>query len=115
MRLRHAFGAALGALVLTVAIPTSANAAIGKLHYRYGLPGAQTTGVLEDPTSDTCHNIPEIEGKPLQNAFSPINNTDEDVHLYLQDDCQGTHTTVKAGASAGALRLFKSVIFDSDS
>ncbi|ARX84589.1 hypothetical protein SMD44_04032 [Streptomyces alboflavus] len=35
--------------------------------------------------------------------------------LFLQDDCNGSHVVLVTGAEAGALRLFKSVYFDSDS
>ncbi|QDQ12367.1 hypothetical protein [Streptomyces spectabilis] len=115
MRLRHAVGAALGALVLTVTPPASAHAANGFFSYRYGLPGAQTTGFMQDPTSLHCTDIPEIEGHPLQNGFSPENRTDEDVFLFLGEDCTGARTTPKAGTSAGPLRVFKSVHFDNGS
>ncbi|WP_333772971.1 hypothetical protein [Streptomyces sp. IBSBF 3136] len=56
-------------------------------------------------------HIPEIVGHPLQNAFSPVNNTDETAQLYLETDCAGTSTTLAAGSEAGPLRLFKSVVF----
>ncbi|MFI9065583.1 hypothetical protein ACIGQE_27550 [Streptomyces sp. NPDC053429] len=111
MRLRHAFGAAFGALVLTMTIPTAAHAALGRIDYHYGPPGARTTSLLQDPKSNKCVDIPEIVGHPLQNAFNPNNRTDEDVLLYLEADCQGPSTTLKAGNSAGPLRLFKSVVF----
>ncbi|MBD0744058.1 hypothetical protein [Streptomyces sp. CBMA152] len=111
MRLRHAVGAAFGALVLTVTIPTSANAALGRLDYHYGLPGATTTSLLQDPSSNKCIDIPEIVGHPLQNAFSPNNRTDQDVLLYLEEECFGPSTTLKAGFKAGPARVFKSVVF----
>ncbi|WP_333777020.1 hypothetical protein [Streptomyces sp. IBSBF 3136] len=111
MRVRHAVGAACGVLVLTVTIPISAHAADGYFGYHYGLPGAQAQSRLTDPASDKCVDIPEIVGHPLQNAFSPVNNTDEDAQLYLEADCLGPHTTLAAGRQAGPSRLFKSVVF----
>ncbi|WP_188304381.1 hypothetical protein [Streptomyces sp. CBMA123] len=68
--------------------------------------------MLQDPTATHCINIPEIVGHPLWDAFSPINRTDSDVNLFLEPDCQGPWTVLKAGATAGPLRLFKSVHFD---
>ncbi|MEI5102064.1 hypothetical protein RB200_30540 [Streptomyces sp. PmtG] len=112
MRLRHAAGAAFGALALIATIPTSANAASGIFYYQYGDSSNPTAGKLEDPKADQCHDIPEVEGKP-GSAFSPQNNvTEHEVTLYSEEDCAGVGTKLAYGSELGPDVKFKSVIFE---
>ncbi|WJV50930.1 hypothetical protein [Streptomyces flavofungini] len=111
MRLRHTVGAALGALALAVTIPTSAAHAdaAGIFKYQWGLPGQTNYGEIVSPKTEVCHQIPQVEDKPLLNAFSPINSTVQTVWLFTEDGCDGPYTKMVAGSQDGPLRLFKSV------
>ncbi|MEU6989824.1 hypothetical protein ABZ953_04065 [Streptomyces sp. NPDC046465] len=114
MRLRHTVGAALCALALAVAIPTSAGATPGNFFYKYGDPNHPSLGSIEEPKTNQCINIPEIKGKP-ETAFAPDNATPEAYAIvYTKEFCGGTKTKVPASTKLGPEVKFRSVQLESD-
>lgn len=112
MRLRHAVGAAFGALALIVTIPTSAHATDGFFMYQYGDSANPSSGQLENPSTAVCINIPEVEGKP-GSAFSANNDVGDTLGMiYSEEDCQGVATKIDFGAELGRDVKFKSVILE---
>ncbi|MFF7203811.1 hypothetical protein [Streptomyces sp. NPDC008141] len=112
MRLRHTLGAAIGAVALIVAIPSSAHALDGSFLYQYGDSANPTAALLEQPGAGECINIPEVEGKS-DTAFAPNNSVQgADANVYTEEDCQGTPTTLAEGTQLGPEVTFKSVYFE---
>ncbi|MFI1170049.1 hypothetical protein [Streptomyces melanogenes] len=117
MRLRPTLGAALGALALLVTLPAApAHADAGYILYKYGNPlqpnkakdGRYPDGV--DIPDNECIEIPEVEGKPLQHAWAPDNQSQSDIFVYTEPECLGVRTRVRVGQKLGNLVLFKSFI-----
>ncbi|MGW2484304.1 hypothetical protein ACWCWQ_31260 [Streptomyces sp. NPDC001571] len=116
MRIPRAAGAAVGTLALLAALPTPAHADHGTISYKYGnplQPNQAKTGVYPDDLTipdDTCIEVPEVEGKPLQSAWAPKNNSQSDIFVFTEPECLGVRTKVKIGQQLGNLVLFKSFI-----
>lgn len=113
MRLRSTLAAALGGLLLSVALPASpAAAANGDFAYTYvGLNGLNLRGALTDPESGVCINIPETVGSALP-AFAPRNSTDAFATVFLDADCQGdAFYTMTPGKRLGERLRLRSVVF----
>ncbi|MFF1375374.1 hypothetical protein [Streptomyces sp. NPDC058308] len=91
MRLRHSLTAALGALTLVVALPTSAGAATGDFSYKFvGLDGSPRSATLHDPQSPACAALPEVADPDASGpAFAPHNDTDTWVRVFTEPDCTG--------------------------
>lgn len=111
MRSRHVIGAALGALALIVTMPTPANALNGHFKYQYGNVNDPTWGQLENPTGGDCHQLPGVEGTN-QDAYAPWNLIKAKVHLFSEEWCEGTYTTIGPAAQHGAEVKFRSVMFE---
>lgn len=110
MRLRHAAGAAFGALTLLLTIPASASAAEGQFQYTVtGLDGHPLRVVLEDPPSEQCITLPEVADPSASSpAHSPRNRTDERAIVFSEPDCTGrssrcgrTRVTARSAWSCG--------------
>ncbi|MFG2147211.1 hypothetical protein ACGFRG_23885 [Streptomyces sp. NPDC048696] len=108
MRLRHTLGAALGALVLAVSVPSSAHAVEGSFDYHYGDPANPSNGQLLDPKVQYCYNTTELAGTP-QVAFGARNELSSTVVIYADEECTGTKTTLKPGGEVANDITFKSV------
>lgn len=107
MRFRQTAVAALGALALLVAVPSSANAATGNFRYKFG-PGVPTG--LADPESGKCINLPgATEFDP---AFAPENYTRSTATVFLDFGCQGdTFYVMDPGKKLGDRLKLRSVVF----
>ncbi|MFJ3978022.1 hypothetical protein [Streptomyces sp. NPDC090021] len=113
MRLRNILAAALGALMLSAALPASpAAAAQGDFLYTYvGLNGARLRGQLVDPPSSQCIDIPETVDSALP-AFAPRNFTDATATVFLEADCAGdVFYVMPPGRVLGDRLRLRSVVF----
>ncbi|AQT75682.1 MULTISPECIES: hypothetical protein [Streptomyces] len=113
MRLRSALAAAVGGLLLSVALPSSpAAAANGEFVYTYvGLNGVSLRGALPDPESRVCITIPETVDSALP-AFAPGNFTDATATVFLDADCNGdTFYVMPPGRRLGDRLRLRSVVF----
>ncbi|GAA2632999.1 MULTISPECIES: hypothetical protein [Streptomyces] len=114
MRLRHAAGAAFGALTLLLTIPASASAAEGQFQYTVtGLDGHPLRVVLEDPPSEQCITLPEVADPSASSpAHSPRNRTDERAIVFSEPDCTGREFALRPHTGYGTERLeLRSVVF----
>ncbi|MFJ8165990.1 hypothetical protein ACIRBY_34440 [Streptomyces sp. NPDC096136] len=114
MRLRHAAGAAFGALTLLLTIPTSASAAVGEFQYTYvGLDGKPHITFLLDPAGAECHTLPEVaDPAASEPAFSPRNRTTATATVFTEPDCEGDYFSLRPLTGRGSERLkFRSVVF----
>ncbi|WP_043472152.1 hypothetical protein [Kitasatospora sp. MBT66] len=107
MRFRNSLVAATGALLITLAVPTSANAADGEFLYKVG-PGVPTG--LAEPVSGDCINVfGATEEHP---AFAPENFTTSTATVFLDFNCVGdTYYVMNPGKRLGNRLKFRSVIF----
>ncbi|WKV75438.1 hypothetical protein AW27_030310 [Streptomyces sp. PCS3-D2] len=113
MRLRNTVAAALGALMLSAALPTSpASAASGEFLYSYvGTNGVNLRGALVEPDSGQCINIPET-GDSSPPAFAPRNFTDATATAFLDANCDGdVFFTMRPGQVVGNRLRLRSVVF----
>ncbi|MGH4031434.1 hypothetical protein ACQB60_21150 [Actinomycetota bacterium Odt1-20B] len=114
MRLRTTLSAALGALALTLAVPSSAAAATGDFSYQYvGLNGAPQSAALHDPQSPGCVPLAEVaDPGSSEPAFAPHNDTDEWVMVFTEPDCTGDSWTLRPHGQPASDRLeLRSVFF----
>ncbi|MFF4442810.1 hypothetical protein [Streptomyces sp. NPDC001621] len=114
MRLRTPLAAALGALALTLTLPTSASAATGDFSYKYvGLNGAPQSVTLRDPQSPGCVMLAEVaDPGSSEPAFAPHNDTDEWVMVFTEPDCTGDSWTLRPHGQPASDRLnLRSVFF----
>ncbi|MEU6236101.1 hypothetical protein [Kitasatospora sp. NPDC047058] len=107
MRLRNAVIAAASAVVLALAVPTSANAAVGEFLYKVG-PGVPAG--IADPESGTCI---DLFGATEENpAFAPSNFTNSTATVFLDFDCAGdTYYVMNPGKVLGDRLKLRSVVF----
>ncbi|MCX5581942.1 hypothetical protein [Streptomyces erythrochromogenes] len=113
MRLRSTLAAALGGLMLSMALPSApASAATGDFLYTYvGLNGVSLRGELTDPQSGECINITETVGSALP-AFAPRNFTTSTATVFLEDNCNGdVFHTMNPGQILGNRLRLRSVVF----
>ncbi|MCX4720638.1 hypothetical protein ACFWB2_42430 [Streptomyces virginiae] len=114
MRLRHAAGAAFGAVTLLLTMPTSASAATGEFQYTVsGLDGRPLRLVLENPPSGECITLPEVADPGASSpAHSPRNRTDEVALVFTEPDCTGREFALRPRTGYGSERLeLRSVVF----
>ncbi|MFE6747145.1 hypothetical protein ACFVGM_14915 [Kitasatospora purpeofusca] len=109
MRLRNSLVAAAGALLITLAVPTSANAAVGEFLYSVGpLPGIPAG--LADPESSECINV--FGATEQHPAYAPKNLTTATATVFLDFNCDGdTYYTMNPGKILGNRLKFRSVVF----
>ncbi|MEU6994739.1 hypothetical protein ABZ953_29290 [Streptomyces sp. NPDC046465] len=106
MRLRHTLAAALGALTLVVALPTSASAATGDFSYRYTAPdGSRQSATIHDPSSPGCVVLPEAANQDGPPAYAPHNDTDEWTMVFTEPDCTGDSWTLRPHGRPATDRL----------
>ncbi|GLX34266.1 hypothetical protein Sros01_03390 [Streptomyces roseochromogenus] len=107
MRLHHTLGASVGALLLALAVPTSAHATTGDFLYKTST--GQDAG-LSDADSGICVNLAGTTTQEPGN--SPQNFTTSTATVFLEQDCEGdTYATMKPGAKLGETVKVGSVIF----
>ncbi|SCF97297.1 hypothetical protein [Streptomyces sp. Ncost-T10-10d] len=114
MRLRSTVAAALGALALIVAVPSSADAASGDFSYTYsGLDGSPQVAFLIDPPSRVCITLPEVADPGSSSpAHSPRNNTDATAVVFTGVDCEGEFFLLRPNGGHASSRLkLRSVAF----
>ncbi|QES49702.1 hypothetical protein DEJ50_19705 [Streptomyces venezuelae] len=113
MRIRHTLGAAAGAALLVLALPTSAGAAEGSFTYKYrSQDRAMLSGKLVDPPSEQCITLDEADDpKEVPPAHSPYNGTDETATVFEQPGCEGDSFDLEAGAQGSAKLEVRSVVF----
>ncbi|MFH8774488.1 hypothetical protein [Streptomyces sp. NPDC017958] len=114
MRLRNTVAAVCGAIALTAALATPAQAATGDFSYRFiGLNGRPQTATLHDPTSDECVTLPEVaDPAASEPAFAPHNDTDEFAVVFTEPDCSGDSWTLRPHGNPATDRLkLRSVVF----
>ncbi|WP_030666284.1 hypothetical protein [Streptomyces rimosus] len=114
MRLRSAFPAVLGAVLLLAAVPGSAAAASGQFRYSYTtVDGDEASGFLNNPPGGRCidlHGVGEDNPKP---GHSPKNRTDAWATVFTDTDCEGNSFRLKPRTGGASERLkVRSVIFD---
>lgn len=95
---------------LAFASTTPTKRATGVFEYTYtDASDTRKLGLLDDPQSGKCINIPEAADNP---ADSPINLTAQQVVLFLDKNCDGdVYYTLKAGGSLGQRLKVRSVVF----
>ncbi|MER7772371.1 hypothetical protein [Kitasatospora sp. NPDC096140] len=108
MRLRHSLVAAVGALTLTLAVPTSAHAAAGEFEYQWGPLGLPN--LLIDPPSGECIDLPLVtDADP---GFAPYNRTSSTATVFLDFGCSGdTYYVMDPGKRLGPRLKLRSVVF----
>ncbi|RKT19272.1 hypothetical protein BX285_3728 [Streptomyces sp. 1114.5] len=107
MRLRNAVLAAVSAAALVLAVPTSANAAIGDFLYKVG-PGVPAG--IADPESGKCINL--FGATETDPAFAPKNLTASTATVFLDFDCSGdTFYVMNPGKILGDRLKLRSVVF----
>ena len=114
MRLRNATAAALGALALVLAVPSSASAATGEFTYQYvDENGDPAVTLLTDPPSGECLTLPEVaDEETTPPAHSPRNRTDATATVFTGADCSGDYFSLRPHTGYGSARLkLRSVVF----
>lgn len=107
MRFRQTAVAALGALTLLIAVPSSAHAATGEFLYKVG-PGVPAG--LADPESGQCINL--FGATDIDPAFAPENFTRSTATVYLDFDCEGdVYRVMNPGTKLGDRLKLRSVVF----
>ncbi|MEU8463946.1 hypothetical protein [Streptomyces sp. NPDC029003] len=107
MRLHQTLGAATGALLMVLTLPTTAQAAQGEFLYR---TSTHREAGIHNPESGTCINLPGTgENTP---GHSPKNHTNATATLFLEADCSGdTYFVVEPGHSLNRRAKFRSIVF----
>ncbi len=107
MRRHRTLGTTVGALLLALAVPTSAHSTTGDFLYRTST--GQEAG-LSDQSSRVCVNLPDTtEEAP---GDSPQNLTTSTATVFLETDCNGdTYSAVDPGKKLGEDTKIRSVIF----
>ncbi|MBW5420300.1 hypothetical protein GKQ77_01775 [Streptomyces sp. BG9H] len=114
MHLRRSATAALGALALVLAAPTSASAADGQFRYTYLTEeGYEAVGFLNNPPSGQCINLHGVGSDDLPPGHSPKNRTDATAVVFLNADCEGdVFFSLRPHTGGGSERLkVRSVVF----
>ncbi|MFE6052302.1 hypothetical protein ACFQ6N_16230 [Kitasatospora sp. NPDC056446] len=109
MRIRSTVVAIASAVALVLAVPMSANAAVGDFLYKVGRPPGIPAGIA-DPESGQCINLfGATEGDP---AFAPENFTRSTATVFLDSDCEGdVFYTMNPGKKLGDRLKLRSVVF----
>ncbi|MFI6685094.1 hypothetical protein [Streptomyces sp. NPDC050485] len=106
MRFRSTVAAALGALALVVALPTSAGAATGEFTYTYtDHNGEPHVGRLIDPRSRECVKLDEVADPHRSPAHSPRNRTDATAVVFTDIHCKGDHFSLRPHGGHASERL----------
>ncbi|QMU74559.1 hypothetical protein GXW83_00925 [Streptacidiphilus sp. PB12-B1b] len=113
MRLRNTLAAAVGAAVLVMTLPTSADAAGGEFRYTFhGHAGELRLGRIVDPPSRECITLPEVADEDELPADSPRNDTDATATVFSGADCTGEWFSLRPYGGHASERLkLRSVVF----
>ncbi|GCD41530.1 hypothetical protein [Streptomyces paromomycinus] len=113
MRLRSAFAAALGAVLLVTAAPGSASAASGQFRYSYvTVDGDEASGFLNSPPSGRCIDLHGVGQENPRPGHSPKNRTDAWATVYSGTGCKGDSFRLRPRTGGASERLkVRSVIF----
>ncbi|MFF4189586.1 hypothetical protein [Nonomuraea sp. NPDC001831] len=113
MRLHSAVAAAGGALMLVLAVPASASAAMGQFRYSYlTADGYDVVGFINNPRSGTCIDIQGAGSDGTSPAYAPKNRTDSTATVFLEAGCEGdVFYSLRPGAGASDRLLLRSVVF----
>ncbi|WP_034089666.1 hypothetical protein [Streptacidiphilus albus] len=112
MRLRNSVAAAVGALVLVLALPTSAQAADGRFTYISHDGGWSQGRYLSDPPSGVCITLPGAEDPVGRPADSPRNDTDAWARVFTGTGCDGDYFDLRPSGGRASDRLkLRSVVF----
>ncbi|MFF7300550.1 hypothetical protein [Streptomyces sp. NPDC008265] len=107
MRLRNTVIATASALMMTLSMTSSAQAADGEFEYRGSLGRVR---LLVDPPSGECINLEHATD--LVPASSPWNRTNATATVFLDFDCDGdTYYVMTPGKKLGLLLKLRSVSF----
>ncbi|WP_086826978.1 hypothetical protein [Allokutzneria sp. NRRL B-24872] len=112
MRFRAVF-VAIASACAVVAAPSAAFAAEGEFTYRYYDENETIQiGVLVDPPSGECIEIPEIADSDVD-AFRPRNDTDSTAVVFKDAECASeAYFSLRPNGGRGSDRLLlRSVIF----
>jgi hypothetical protein len=111
MKAVSVFLSILTSLALVSANPTkrAVDHAAGVFEYTTTSPsGERQVGHLKDPRTEKCIGIHGTRDEP---ADSPMNDTDEKVILFSQEDCDGGVAELEAGDKLDHELKFRSVKF----
>jgi len=112
MRLRNTVAAAVAAFALVLSAPGPALAADGEFRYTYlGEDGVARVGLLTDPESRQCVNLPEAESDEPAPAYAPKNRTTATATVFTDVDCDGDYYSLRPGGSASDRLKLRSVVF----
>ncbi|QWF82906.1 hypothetical protein [Amycolatopsis sp. CA-230715] len=112
MRPRTALCVIASAVALGSAVPAAASAAEGGFTYRYYGEGEIQVGLLINPPSGQCIDLPEVMDFYDAYAFRPRNFTDRSVTVFKAGGCEGdVFFTLRAGGRASDRLLMRSVVF----
>ena len=90
MRPHSVLAAATGALMLVLAVPASASAAMGQFRYSYmTADGYEAVGFVNDPPSRRCIDIQGAGSDGVSPAYAPRNLTDSTATVFLEAGCMG--------------------------
>ncbi|MFF4415763.1 hypothetical protein ACFYY8_24815 [Streptosporangium sp. NPDC001559] len=113
MRLHSAVAAAAGALMLVLAVPGSASAAVGQFRYSYKTAdGYDAVGFINNPESRKCIDIQGAGSDGTSASYAPKNLTDSTATVFLEAGCTGdAFYSLRPGAGASERLLVRSVVF----
>ncbi|MEV4477760.1 hypothetical protein [Nonomuraea sp. NPDC049504] len=113
MRLHSALAAVGGSLVLVLAVPASASAAMGQFRYSYQTAdGYDAVGFINNPQSRTCIDLQRAGSDGTSAAYAPKNLTDSTATVFLEAGCRGdVFYSLRPGAGASERLLVRSVVF----
>ncbi|TWE15496.1 hypothetical protein [Kitasatospora atroaurantiaca] len=112
MRLRNTVAAAVAAFALVLSAPGPALAADGEFTYTYlDEDGTARVGLLIDPESRECVNLPEADSDELPSAYAPKNRTGATATVFTAIDCDGDYYSLRPGGGASDRLKLRSVVF----
>lgn len=107
MRLHRTLGATVGALLLALAVPSTAHSTTGDFNYKTST--GESAGISDQASGECINLLGTTEEAP---GNSPENYTVSTATVFLETDCNGdTYSELKPGAKLGEDVKIRSVIF----